>query len=118
MYFFLIWLTEFLPLRSTEKDDLEEIKSELGNISEQLQTLLAKPREELRPLRDKGKSLKVTNAFIGYLTNRPQFCMAYTLTDHRIDVIKCSKLKWNHKPQGEWFHCKVLNILWRYFYVL
>ena len=118
MYFFLIWMTEFLPLRSAEKDDLEEIKSELGNISEQLQTLLAKPREELRPLRDKGKSLKVTNAFIGYLTNRPQFCMAYTLTDHRIDVIKCSKLKWNHKPQGEWFHCKVLNILWRYFYVL
>ena len=118
MYFFLIWMTELLPLHSTEKDDLEEIKSELGNISEQLQTLLAKPREELRPLRDKGKSLKVTNAFIGYLTNRPQFCMAYTLTDHRIDVIKCSKLKWNHKPQGEWFHCKVLNILWRYFYVL
>ena len=73
MYFFLIWMTELLPLHSTEKDDLEEIKSELGNISEQLQTLLAKPREELRPLRDKGKSLKVTNAFIGYLTNRPQF---------------------------------------------
>ena len=73
MYFFLIWMTELLLLRSTEKDDLEEIKSELGNISEQLQTLLAKPREELRPLRDKGKSLKVTNAFIGYLTNRPQF---------------------------------------------
>ena len=62
-------MTELLPLRSTEKDDLEEIKSELGNISEQLQTLLAKLREELRPLRDKGKSFKVTNAFIGYLIN-------------------------------------------------
>ena len=28
------------------------------------------------------------------LTNRPQFSMVYTLTDHRNDVIKCSKLKW------------------------
>ena len=92
MYFFLIWMTELLPLHSTEKDDLEEIKSELGNISEQLQTLLAKPREELRPLRDKGKSLKVTNAFIGYLTNRPQFCMVYTLIEHRNNAIKCSQL--------------------------
>ena len=106
MYFFLIWMTELLPFHSTEKDDLEEIKSELGNISEQLQTLLAKPREELRPLRDKGKSLKVTNAFIGYLTNRPQFCMVYTLIGHRIDVIKCSKLKWNHKSQANGFTAK------------
>ena len=106
MYFFLIWISELLPLHSTEKDDLEEIKNELGNISEQLQTLLAKPREELRPLGDKGKSLKVTNAFIGYLTNRPQFCMVYTLIDHRIDVIKCLKLKWNHKPQANGFTAK------------
>ena len=30
--------------------------------------------------------------------------MVYTLIDHRNDVIKCSKLKWNHEPQaGEWF---------------
>ena len=99
-------MTELLPLYSTEKDDLEEIKSELGNISEQLQTLLAKPREELRPLRDKGKSLKVTNALIGYLTNRPQFCMVYTLIDHRIDVIQCSKLKRNHEPQASGFTAK------------
>ena len=99
-------MTELLPFHSTEKDDLEEIKSELGNISEQLQTLLAKPREKLRPLRDKGKSLKVTNAFIGYLTNRPQFCMVYTLIGHRIDVIKCSKLKWNHKSQANGFTAK------------
>ena len=99
-------MTELLPFHSTEKDDLEEIKSELGNISEQLQTLLAKPREGLRPLRDKGKSLKVTNAFIGYLTNRPQFCMVYTLIGHRIDVIKCSKLKWNHKSQANGFTAK------------
>ena len=26
----------------------------------------------------------------------------YTLIDHRNDVIKCSKLKWNHKPQAAW----------------
>jgi len=30
-----------------------------------------------------------------YLTNRPQFSMVNTL---RKDVIKCSKLKWKHKP--------------------
>ena len=111
MYFFLIWMTELLPLYSTEKDNLEEIKSELGNISEQLQTLLARPREELRLLRDKGKSLKVTNAFIGYLTNRPQFSMVYTLIDHRIDVIKCSKLKWNHEPQASGFTAKSPGLL-------
>ena len=38
--------------------------------------------------------------------------MVYTLIDHRNDVIKFSKLKCNHEPQaGEWFHCKVLNVL-------
>ena len=37
---------------------------------------------------------------------RPQFSMVYTLIDHRNDVIECSKLKC-----GEWFHCKVLNII-------
>ena len=88
MYFFLIWMTELLPLYSTEKDNLEEIKSELGNISEQLQTLLARPREELRLLRDKGKSLKVTNAFIGYLANRPQFSMVYTLLYNDVNATR------------------------------
>ena len=54
-----------------------------------------------------------------YLTNRLQFSMVFTLIDHRNDVIKCSKLKWNHEKQaGEWFQCKVLNILWRHFYGL
>jgi len=38
-----------------------------------------------------------------YLTNRPQFPMVYTLVDHRNDVIKCSKLKWNHEPQASGF---------------
>ena len=28
--------------------------------------------------------------------------------------LKEPELKWN----GEWFHCKVLNILWRHFYGL
>ena len=32
------------------------------------------------------------------LTNRPQFSMVHTLIDQRNDVIKCSKLKWNHWP--------------------
>ena len=35
-----------------------------------------------------------------YLINRPQFSMVYTLTDHRNDVIKCSKFKWNNEPQA------------------
>ena len=34
-----------------------------------------------------------------YLKNRPQFSMVYTLIHHRYDVIKCSKLKWNHEVQ-------------------
>ena len=46
-----------------------------------------------------------------YLTNRPQF----------------RPQKWRHEmfkievesgAAGEWFHCKVLNILWRHFYGL
>ena len=58
-------------------------------------------------------------SYEGYLTNWLQFSMVYTLIDHRNDVIKCSKLKWNHESQaGQWFHCKVLNILWRHFYGL
>ena len=46
-----------------------------------------------------------------YLTNRPQFFMLYTLIDHRNDVIKCSKLKWNHEPQASGFTAK----FWRTF---
>ncbi len=44
--------------------------------------------------------------------------MVYTLIDHRNDVRKCSKLKWNRETLAEWFHCKVLDILWRHFYGL
>ena len=40
------------------------------------------------------------------LTNRPQFFMVYTLIDHGNDVIKCSKLKWNHEPQASGFTAK------------
>ena len=40
------------------------------------------------------------------LTNRPQFSMVYTLIDHKNDVIKCSKLRWNHKPQVSGFAAK------------
>ena len=32
--------------------------------------------------------------------------MVYTLIDHRNDVIKRSKLKWNHKPQASGFTAK------------
>ena len=34
-----------------------------------------------------------------------QFSMVCTRIEHRNDVIKCSKLKWNHHPQA-WLHCK------------
>ena len=40
------------------------------------------------------------------LTNRPQFFEVYTVIDHRDDVIKCSKLKWNHEPQASGFTAK------------
>ena len=40
------------------------------------------------------------------LTNRPQFSTVYTLRDHRNDVIKCSKLKWNHEPRTSRFTAK------------
>ena len=32
--------------------------------------------------------------------------MVYTFIDHRNDVIKCSKLKWNHEPQASGFTAK------------
>ena len=35
-----------------------------------------------------------------------KFPMVYTLIDHRNDVIKCSKLKWNHEPQASGFTAK------------
>ena len=34
------------------------------------------------------------------LTNKPQFSMVYALKNRTDDVIKCSKLKWNHEPQA------------------
>ena len=46
------------------------------------------------------------NVLLFYLTNRLQFSIVYTLTDHRNDVIKCSKLKWNHEPQASGFTAK------------
>ena len=36
------------------------------------------------------------------LTHEPQFYMVYTVIDHRNELIKCSKLKWNHEPQACW----------------
>ena len=44
-----------------------------------------------------------------YLTNRPQFSMVYTLIDHINDVIKCSKLKWNHEPHVT---CYVISMVY------
>ena len=32
----------------------------------------------------------------------------YTLIDHSNDIMKCSKLKWNHKTLDEWFHSKII----------
>ena len=37
--------------------------------------------------------------------------MVYTLIDHRNDVIKCSKLKWNHEPQAIGFTAKLKEAL-------
>ena len=37
------------------------------------------------------------------LRNRPKFSMIYTPIDHRNDLIKCSKLKWNHESQASGF---------------
>ena len=45
-----------------------------------------------------------------YLTNRWQFSMVYTLIDHKMT----SK---NVQNCGSWFHCQVLDILWRHFMV-
>ena len=36
---------------------------------------------------------------------QPQFSMICTRIEHRNNVIKCSKLKWNHQPQA-WLYCK------------
>ena len=47
-----------------------------------------------------------------HLTNRPQFSMVYI--DHRNDVIKCSKLKWNHELQASGFTAK----FWTFFGVI
>ena len=44
------------------------------------------------------------------LTNRPQFSMVYTLIDHRNEVIKCSRLKWNHEPKPSGFTAKFWTI--------
>ena len=41
-----------------------------------------------------------------HLTNGPQFSMVYTLTDHRNDVIKCSKFKCNLELQTSSFTAK------------
>ena len=41
------------------------------------------------------------------------FSCKHPLIYHRNEVIRCSKLNWNHEP-----HCKVLKILWHHFYGL
>ena len=46
-----------------------------------------------------------------YLTNRPHFSMVYTLIDHRKDLIKCSKLNWNHEPQVNGFTAKFYGVI-------
>ena len=46
----------------------------------------------------------------GYLTNRQQFSMVFTLIDHRNDV-NMFKTQVEPRAAGELFHCKVLNIL-------
>ena len=48
------------------------------------------------------------------LTNRPQFSMVYILIDHRNDVMKCSKLKWNYEPQASGFNAK----FWTFYLVI
>ena len=37
--------------------------------------------------------------------------MVYTLIDHRNDLIKCSKLKWNHEPQVNGFTAKFYGVI-------
>ena len=44
--------------------------------------------------------LYIQELFHVYSTNRPDFFMVCTLIDHRNDAIKCSKLKWDHKPRA------------------
>ena len=44
------------------------------------------------------------------LTTRLNVCVFRALRENRNGAIKSSKL--------EWFHCQVLNILWRHFYGL
>ena len=43
-------------------------------------------------------------------SNGQQFSMVYTLIDHRNDV-KMFKTQVEPRAAGEWFHCKVLNVL-------
>ena len=54
------------------------------------------------------ESFKPWNLLLNHmcLTNQSQFSMVSTLRDHRNDVIKCSKLKWNHEPQVSSFIAK------------
>ena len=37
--------------------------------------------------------------------------MVYTLIDHRNDLIKCSKLKWNNEPQVNGFTAKFYGVI-------
>ena len=53
----------------------------------------------------------ISDHFIN-LTNRPQFSIVYTLIDHRNDIIKYSKLKWNHSPGSlQSFECFMASFL-------
>ena len=51
------------------------------------------------------------------LTNRRQFSMVYTHIDHKMTSKNVQNSKWNSRAAGEWFHCQVLDILWRHFMV-
>ena len=42
--------------------------------------------------------------------------MVYTLIDHKM-TSKMFKTQVEPRAAGEWFHCQVLDILWRHFMV-
>ena len=78
----------------------------------------AKNKWLLQPVLKYYKSFKLIKLCVKQgsicLTNRPQFSMVYTLINHRNDVIKCSKLKWNHEPQA----CGYTAKFWTFYGVI
>ena len=57
-----------------------------------------------------GSKEPVNEALMLHFTNRQQFSMDCTLIDHR-NVVKMFKTQAEPRAAGEWFHCKVCNIL-------